>query len=458
MATSKQTRRARQRGLGSVPDKPPAAKSAELARNDTPPVERRLGGLQQFGSLSRQDWVAALILCLLVAVSYFPAILSGFVWDDTVFTEEAVIREVSGLWKIWFEPGEIKNEGHYWPIVYSSFWLEHKLWGLAPMGYHIVNVVLHLVNCFLLWRLMCLAVVPGAWFIAAVFAVHPLHVESVAWVIERKDLLSALFYLASFLVWIRFLDEPGRKRYVSALSLFTAAMLSKSIAVTLPAALLLWQLWKQRRLTMTDLGRIVPFFVIALCITAADIAFYRGREIVSLDYSLVERALIAARALWFYLGKLLLPTDLAVIYPLWEVRIADPAAWAYLVAACGLAALLWFYRRRIGAGAVGRGVVLRHHSRTRAGIRGLRIHAVLVCRRPLPVPCRDRRDCRARGNRGALFQAVAASRANGTVLLGGADLGCAWSDDLEASGDLPRSSYVFRSHRVSQSAGAGRAS
>ena len=128
-----------------------------------------------------------LALGILVGASYAPALGAGFVWDDVIFTEEPVVHAWSGLWNIWFSPADIANEGHYWPVVYTSFWLEHKLWGLAPLGYHAVNILLHLVNVLLVWRLLHRLAAPGAWVVAAVFAVHPLHVESVAWVIERKD-------------------------------------------------------------------------------------------------------------------------------------------------------------------------------------------------------------------------------------------------------------------------------
>ena len=139
------------------------------------------------------------MLAVLVVVSYFPALQGGFVWDDVIFAEAPVIHSPGGLRSIWFAPAEIENENHYWPLVYSTFWLEHKLWGLQPAGYHAVNIFLHLLNCLLLWRLLLRLQVPGALLIAAVFAVHPLHVESVAWIIERKDLLSALFYLGAVL-------------------------------------------------------------------------------------------------------------------------------------------------------------------------------------------------------------------------------------------------------------------
>ena len=292
----------------------------------------------------------ALALALLVVISYLPALEAGFVWDDVIFVEEAAVHDWSGLWNIWFSPADIEKEGHYWPMVYTSFWLEHKLWGLAPLGYHAVNVALHLVNVLLAWRLLQRLAVPGAWVIAAVFAVHPLHVESVAWVIERKDLLSALFYLTAALTWMRFVKAPRPGRYALALGLFAAGLLSKSIVVTLPAALLIYHWWQTGRVTRTDLARLAPFFGVALVITALDLSFYTSREPLALGYSLVERALIAARALWFYGGKLLWPTGLAVIYPLWSVSATDPLAWTYVVAAAALVATLWFGRKRLGRG------------------------------------------------------------------------------------------------------------
>ena len=344
----------RHRPQRAAPAKAAAAGAPPRTRAAPPPPRPRERGARRvaawLGAFSPHDAPAALALGLLVAVSYFPALSGGFVWDDVIFAEEPVIHSPSGLRSIWFSPADIKNEGHYWPLVYTSFWLEHKLWGLQPAGYHAVNILLHLFNCLLLWRLLARLAVPGAVVIAALFAVHPLHVESVAWIIERKDVLSALFYLGAVLAWIRFTEAPRPGPYALALVLFTAGLLSKSVVVTLPAALLIWHWWQRGRVTRSELLRVAPLVVVAVAITAADLSFYTGREPLELGYTVLERVLIAARALWFYAGKLLWPVELAVIYPLWEIDAGDLLAWGYLVGAVGLAALLWLGRRRLGRG------------------------------------------------------------------------------------------------------------
>ena len=337
----------------SAASKPTQQERRQAARNDAK-AQRTVytaSPLTAATSYSRQDVLALLALGLLVVVCYLPAMLwGGFVWDDSILTDAKSVQDVSGLWQIWFSPSAIEGEGHYWPLVYTTFWVEHKLWGFDPVGYHIVNVLLHLANTLLLWYLVRRLSVPGAWVVAAVFAVHPLHVESVAWVIERKDVLSGLFYLASVLVWMRFVEQSRRGWYVCSLALYAAALLSKSIAITLPVALLIWHWWQQGRVTSTDLLRIVPFGVVGLAITVGDLSFYQSREALSLGYSLTERVLIASRALWFYVGKLLWPTNLTLVYPLWDIRVADPLDWGYLVAAVALAVALWCFRHQVGRG------------------------------------------------------------------------------------------------------------
>ena len=325
-----------------------ASGAAETGKTPSFPFPGEAAGFHD--RFSRRDALAALALALLAGVCYLPAMLwGGFVWDDFIWFQSQAVLEWSGLGAIWSWPSIIEGEEHYWPLTYTTFWLEHKIWGLEPAGYHVVNVLLHLLNSLLLWRLLLRLAVPGAWVVAAVFAAHPLHVESVAWVIERKDVLSGLFYLTAVLVWLRFLEQPRPWRYGLALLLFVAGLLSKSIVVTLPAALLIVQWWKTGRITGKDLQRLAPFFLVALLITAGDLYSYDSGRF-NFDYSWTERVLIASRALWFYAGKLAWPTDLSVIYPRWNISLGDPWAWLYLATALVLAAVLWFTRHRIGRG------------------------------------------------------------------------------------------------------------
>ena len=273
MAQRKKTRPNRRKRLAlRAPSLPQASASgaAGIGKTQSFPVPRE--ATRFFDGFSRRDALAVLALGLLAGVCYLPAMLwGGLIWDDFIWSQSRAVLEWSGLSTIWSWPSRIHREVHYWPLTYTTFWLEHKIWGLAPAGYHVVNVLLHLLNSLLVWRLLLRLAVPGAWVVAAVFAVHPLHVESVAWIIERKDVLSGLFYLAAVLVWLRFLEQPRPWRYGLALLLFVAGLLSKSIVVTLPVALLILQWWKEGRITVRDLRRVAPFFLVALLITAVDL-------------------------------------------------------------------------------------------------------------------------------------------------------------------------------------------
>ena len=306
---------------------------------------------------SRRDAYAGAFLVLIVAIFYFPATRAGFVWDDLIITSLRSISGWEGISQIWLDPTSAYfqtdvAENHYWPIVYTTFWIEHKLWGFSPAGYHVVNILLHIANTALLWRLLVRLSVPGAWFAAAVFAVHPLHAEPVAWVMGRKDLLSALFYLAAVSMWLRYLESPRRRFYAAAFLLFAAAMLSKSIVITLPVALLIILWWKRGRVAREDAIRVFPFFLLAFVVGGADLWFYKSQGLGSFDYSMVERALLAARSLWFYVGKLIWPVGLAGIYPLWEVGVSDPLGWLCVAATAATVAGLWMLRREIGRGSL----------------------------------------------------------------------------------------------------------
>lgn len=294
-------------------------------------------------------------LALLVVGAYFPALSAGFIWDDLAFTSAAPIAEPSGIWRIWFSPSEIEGEGHYWPLTYTTFWLEHQLWGSfwAP-GYHATNLLLHCANAVLVWHLLRrLGALPvwWAWAVAALFAVHPVHAEAVVWVIGRKDLLATLFYLGTALAWLCAWQEPAATRwrwYGIALLLFAAGLLCKSIGITLPIALLLHAWWQNGRLTLSDGWRVAPFFLVAFGIGIGDMRYYE--EVIDVDYTFIERAQIAAHSLWFYLGKLLWPVDLMPVYPHWRVDVAAVVPWLYALGALALAVAAWLLRHNIPRG------------------------------------------------------------------------------------------------------------
>ncbi|MGI9251185.1 MAG: glycosyltransferase family 39 protein [Pseudohongiellaceae bacterium] len=301
-----------------------------------------------------QRWlpqVAGATLFLLALVSYWEVFFAGFIWDDRVFHSAAPIAELSGLGDIWFNLARsVPLETHYWPLVYTTFWLEHKLWGFNPLGYHLVNVLLHGAVSVVLWRLLAKMAVPGAWLIAAVFVLHPVHVESVAWVIGRKDLLATLFYLLTATYWLRYRERPTSRTLLIMLALFTAGMFSKSFVITLPAALLVWVWWQYGRITSRDFSRVMPLFLLALVLGAVDINHHIDKAIIQFSYEPWEHLIIASKALWFYPIKLLLPYPLMVMYPLWDINPANLLNWLPLLAAPVFALGLWLARHRIGRG------------------------------------------------------------------------------------------------------------
>ncbi len=300
--------------------------------------------------------LGALGLAAAVAAAYAPAVACGFIWDDDSYlTANPVLRSLDGLRRIWLEPGATPQ---YYPMVHTSYWLEFRLWGFAPAGYHAVNVALHALCAVLAWRVLLALDVPApaAWLAGAVFAVHPVHVESVAWITERKNVLSGVGYLAALLVYLRFLalapGARGRVRlYGLSFALYLGALASKTVTCTLAPAILLFVWGRRRRITARDVAKLAPFLVTGALLGLLTVGMERshvGALGPEWDLSPVDRVLVAGRALWFYLGKLLWPFDLAFIYPRFEIDAS--AAWQYLYPAAALAALggLWLARGRIG--------------------------------------------------------------------------------------------------------------
>ncbi len=304
---------------------------------------------------------AAGVIVLITLLAYLPALHSGFIWDDDFHvTENTTLRSAHGLVRIWTEPGAIPQ---YYPLVHTSFWLEYHLWRLNPFGFHFVNVMLQALNAILLWFVLERLRIRGAWLAAAIFAVHPVHVESVAWITERKNLLSGTFYLAALLAYVRFSPwetEPGKGieslrsgYYWMAFGLYACALLSKTVACTLPVAILLLVWWKRGRIGWQDAWPLAPFFAVgaALGLTTAWIEKHRvGASGTEWAYTFGERVLIAGRALWFYAGKLIWPENLTFIYPRWQIDASQGWQWLYPLCAVAVAAVLWIGRKKIGRG------------------------------------------------------------------------------------------------------------
>ena len=301
------------------------------------------------------------LLILLSFVAYLPVTAAGFIWDDPAHvTENLELRTLSGLWRIWFVPGATQQ---YYPLVFSSFWIEYHLWQLNPLGYHVDNVLLHSFNAVLLYRIFFALKLPGAFVAAAIFAVHPVHVESVAWVTERKNVLSGFFYLLAFLAYWRFAsgelsaaESPirfRRSQYAFAVLFFICALFSKSVTASLPAAILVIWWWQHGRIGWRQILPLGPFFLIGLLAglnTAHIENIHIGAEGADWNWSVWERCLIAGRAAWFYLGKLVWPQPLIFIYPKWKIEAGAIWQIAFPVFAIVLLVSMWVARRFWGRG------------------------------------------------------------------------------------------------------------
>jgi protein O-mannosyl-transferase len=280
-------------------------------------------------------------------VAYSSALRGTLLWDDAGHITRPELQSLNGLWRIWFDVGATQQ---YYPLLHSAFWIEHRLWGDAPLGYHLVNIFLHATSAWLVMRIARRLALPGAWFAGLVFCLHPVYVEAVAWMSEQKSTLSAVFCLGSALVYLRFDRTRKRPDYWLALGLFLLALLSKTVTATLPAALLVLLWWRRGRLGMIrDVLPLLPFLAIGVpagLVTAWVERKLIGAEGVDFGLSVTQHVLLASRVIWFYAGKLVWPMNLIFTYPRWTI---DPAAWQqylFVVGLVALAGLLWWLARR----------------------------------------------------------------------------------------------------------------
>jgi len=288
-----------------------------------------------------------LLLFGATVLAYLPGLEGGQIIDDASHVTAPSLQSLAGLWRIWSKVGATHQ---YFPVLHSAFWVEHRLWGDAVLGYHLTNVLLHAGSACLLVAILRRLALPGAWLAGFIFALHPVCVESVAWISEQKNTLSTFFGLAAILVYLHFDESRRRSSYGVALGLFILALLSKTVTITLPAVLLVIFWWQRGRLEWRrDVLPLLPWFVLGLLAVLPPASLERKNiALYAAEFSLsvLERGLLAGRVFWFYLGKLVWPTDLVFMYPRWTVDTG--VWWQYLFPLGALAVLagLWLVARR----------------------------------------------------------------------------------------------------------------
>lgn len=297
----------------------------------------------------RNVWCGSALFALTM-LAYLPALKSGFIWNDSDYVTAPELRTLDGLGRIWFELGATEQ---YYPLLHSAFWLEQKLWGDAAPGYHLANILWHATSACLLAAVLRRLAIPGAWLAAFIFALHPVCVESVAWISEQKNTLSLVFYLLAALLYLRFDGERGLRVYAAAALFFVLALLTKTVTATLPAALLVVAWWRRGRLNpRRDVLPLLPWFAAGALmglVSAHVERVYIGAQGSEFDLGWLERSLLAGRVVWFYVGKLLWPADLIFIYPRWEVDAASAWQWVFAPAVVVSLVLLWKWRGRFRA-------------------------------------------------------------------------------------------------------------
>lgn len=283
---------------------------------------------------------AALILagCL---VAFYPVFRAAYVLDDPLFfTHNPLVSDPSGIFKIWFSPRDLAN---FYPLVYTSFWMEYRLWGLNTAGCHGVNLALHASNAILLFVLLRRIHAPVALAVALLFALHPSRVEVVALASQRKDVLSVFFYLLAAIRWFHYEDRGGKSLLIQTALLFVAGLLSKAVICTLPVALFLGSWARAGRMPLHRWRPLLMLLMIGLFFAGIAAYWERWRTGASpemINLSSLMRVQLAARAIWFYLGKLLWPANMMLMYPKWPLGEGSMQAWMFTGATLSAAVTL----------------------------------------------------------------------------------------------------------------------
>src|SRR5438270_3445206 len=292
----------------------------------------------------------ALALIAVTALTYLPAWKGKPIWDDNRHITQPALRSWQGLADIWTQVGATQQ---YYPLVHSIFWVEQKLWGDSVLGYHLVNILFHALGAVFLLQILLRLKVPGAWLAAGLFALHPVQVESVAWISEIKNTLSGLFFFCSILAYLNFDQNRSRVAYFGSFAFFLLGLMCKTVIAPLPAIILVVLWWRRGRLRLRgDVVPLLPFFGLGIgtgLFTVWVERIFVGAQGSAFTLSILQRCLIAARDFWFYLFKLFWPTKLTFIYPRWQ--ISGAVWWQYLfpLTLVLLLGVLWRLRRNFRA-------------------------------------------------------------------------------------------------------------
>jgi protein O-mannosyl-transferase len=353
-----------------------------------PPAPQARSGVFGLSAPALNVLAGVALIAVAALIAYFPCVTGEFVLDDDLLlTNNPQVLAKDGLSRLW----STNESPEYYPLSYTTNWMEWRLWGMSPAGYHVTNLILHVAEALLIWIVLRRLCITGAFLAALIFAVHPVNVESVAWIAQRRNVVAMLFFLLSILWYLKaFVGSPGSRTWAAlpqeverksrnltttypdfgppvqepvlpsssfilhpssfhfwywlSLAAFVLAMLGKGSTAVLPV-LLLGIVWWIRPLTRQDLLRVSPFFAVAVALTLVNVWFQtRGTEVVIRNVGFIDRLVGAGGVVWFYLYKAILPIDLAFVYQQWHIDAGHAQWWLPLLAALAVTAVLWRHR------------------------------------------------------------------------------------------------------------------
>lgn len=295
------------------------------------------------------NWLKAGLILAAGLIVYFPALHGDFLWDDPQYvTANPLLRDPAGLAKAWFAPGSVME---FYPLQETVLWLQWRAFGAEPFGYHLVNVLLHVLGALLLWRFLTQLGLRHGWFGGLLFVIHPANVESVAWISELKNTLSLPPFLVAMTALVRFYDADRSRDYALALAAFTLALLVKISMAPFPFVILLYAWWRNGRITPRD-GRIAaPFLLVAVTLSMVTVFAYLRFGALHPDHPLVPqiggplaRLALAGLTTSFYFAHIFCPWPLLPMYAAWNV---NPPSWIDILPwIAWLAVLAWLWTRR----------------------------------------------------------------------------------------------------------------